>query len=1193
MKKYYSLLFTGLFPFLLSSQTAWNMQKLYQYDDNALPVRSSLSYNDCWGYVDAAGREYGIMGSLEKVFFFNVTDPNNVQLITSIKPTATSSSIWRDFKTYGNYAYATADEGSEGLLVFDLSGLPNTVTMVNYNTVFQRAHNLYIDEKNGKMYIAGANTRSNGLIVYDLTVTPANPTVCASVALPGGYVHDVHVVNNRAYCSHGSNGLYVYNFANCTAPVELGHIAGYPTAGYNHSGWLSPDTTYFAMADETHGSPLKWVNVSDPANIQITDEFSSSMLGNLVPGSIVHNPFILGKKVFNAYYHEGVQVFDATNPNDVVKVAYYDTYPTNVNYSNYFGAWGVYPFLPSGRIIASDINNGFFLLTLPPPFIKIDQFGYLPNAKKVAVISDPQTGYNALESFTPGTGANQYQVRRVSDNVSVYAGTLTAWNGGATHTQSGDKGWYFDFSSVTTPGSYYVYDVVNDHKSYKFDIGETVYEEAIKHAVRMYYYQRINFAKQAPYTDVKWSDAASHEGTNQDRAARSRWDKTNAATAKDLHGGWMDAGDMNKYTTFAESAVIQLAEAYRNSPQVFKDNYNIPESGNGTPDILDELMYELDFLKRMQDATGTNGFFLKVGVDNYNNEVTPPSTDTRPRYYLPECTSATLSGCAMFAVAGQALKLHANTISYGNDLITRAQNAWNRAKVTTSNFTTFVSSCDDGDIKSGDADKTAQEQLESAFVAAVYLYEATGLMEYKTFVESKYTSVNPYSNTWWGPYGLPVHAALLRYASMPGAATAVATNIRNQKANMNYMASKNDYNSQTDLYRAHQPDAQYHWGSNQVHANCANMNADFVTYNVNPSDAGLYREITEQYLHWLHGVNPMNLAMLSNMGAYGAENSVQEVYHAWYANGSKWDNALKTLNGPAPGYIPGGPNKDYTGVTPNITNQPVQKTFKEWNAGYPQNSWEIEEPAIYTNAAYLAALSRIRGVSLNIKVMLEGAYNTTSLKMNDGLRAGGLLPATEPYTSLGFTHLNGGGRESALPSAFTTTGDNAVVDWIFVQLRDKNNPATVLYTISGLVQKDGDVVGMDGVSYLNFSQVPPDNYYVAVRHRNHLGFRTGNAIALSSATTTLNFTNNTVTLYGSGIGNPLKNISGVYVMYAGDANRDGVINAVDRNANWRPQNGGTYNYLTSTADFNLDGTVNAVDRNAYWRINNSVVQWLD
>ena len=191
-------------------------------------------------------------------------------------------------------------------------------------------------------------------------------------------------------------------------------------------------------------------------------------------------------------------------------------------------------------------------------YIKIDQFGYLPDSKKVAVIVDPQTGYNAAESFMPGTGANQYQVRKWSDDAVVFAGTLTAWNGGATHAQSGDRGWWFDFSSLTTPGSYYIFDVANNVGSYRFEIGNTVYQEVLKQAVRMFFYQRLNYPKQTPYVDAKWADAACFEGTSQDRFARSRYDKTNPATARDLHGGWMDAGDYNKYTTSTLNPLCNL-----------------------------------------------------------------------------------------------------------------------------------------------------------------------------------------------------------------------------------------------------------------------------------------------------------------------------------------------------------------------------------------------------------------------------------------------------------------------------------------------------------------------------------------------------------------------------------------------------------------------------------------------------------
>src|SRR5688572_15469464 len=132
-------------------------------------------------------------------------------------------------------------------------------------------------------------------------------------------------------------------------------------------------------------------------------------------------------------------------------------------------------------LIGMLLSSSVLLYALPPgtvsKHIKIDQFGYLPNSKKIAVIVDPQTGYNAAESFTPGIGANQYQLRRWTDDAVVYQGTLVSWKSGTTHTQSGDRGWWFDFSSVTTAGSYYVFDVANNVGSYRFDIGNNVYTE--------------------------------------------------------------------------------------------------------------------------------------------------------------------------------------------------------------------------------------------------------------------------------------------------------------------------------------------------------------------------------------------------------------------------------------------------------------------------------------------------------------------------------------------------------------------------------------------------------------------------------------------------------------------------------------------------------------------------------------------
>lgn len=599
------------------------------------------------------------------------------------------------------------------------------------------------------------------------------------------------------------------------------------------------------------------------------------------------------------------------------------------------------------------------------PWIKVDQFGYQPAMQKVAVIVDPQAGFNAAEAFAPGTGSGQYQIRRWADDVVVHTGTLQPWKSGATHAQSGDRGWHYDFSALTAAGAYYVWDSARQVGSGRFEIGSAVYAPVLRHAVRMFYHQRLNHAKVAPYVDARWADAAAYERPGQDRSATSRWAKGQAATARDLSGGWMDAGDTNKYVTFAQSAVLQLLDAYRMSPAVFRDDFGIPESGNGLPDLLDELKWELDFLRRMQDASGTHGLFLKVGVDSYT-DISPPSADARPRYYLPECTSATLAGAAMFGAAHVVYRGFASQAAGAADLLARAEAAWARAKLTTSGFTVFQTACDDGDIKAGDADVDAQGQLESSVLAAIALYEATGKAEYRAHVEANYARVRPYNIWWWGPYWAPMQVALLRHAGQPGVSASVASNLRSQKSWQSGVISLTDFNggaNGTDLYRAHLADAEFNWGHNMTRSNAGLINLDFEAFGINSTSAALYRRIAEQHLHWLHGANPMGLVMLSNMASAGAESSLSEIYHTWFANGTVWDSTRTSARGPAPGYLAGGPNTTYTGSVAGLASQPPQKAYKDWNTGWPENSWEVTEPAIYYQAAYVQLLARLMGTA--------------------------------------------------------------------------------------------------------------------------------------------------------------------------------------------------------------------------------------
>jgi serine/threonine protein kinase, bacterial len=224
-------------------------------------------------------------------------------------------------------------------------------------------------------------------------------------------------------------------------------------------------------------------------------------------------------------------------------------------------------------------------------------------------------------------------------------------------------------------------------------------------------------------------------------------------------------------------------------------------------------------------------------------------------------------------------------------------------------------------------------------------------------------------------------------------------------------------------------------------------------------------------------------------------------------------------------------------------------------------------------------------VTIQLKVLLEGSFNEATGLMNDGLRANGLIPLQQPYLNVfSFSYA---GTESVAQSVLNTTGNDAIVDWVLVELRDKAQPTTVVKRRAALLQSDGDVVEIDGITPVTFLDVVADDYFIAVRHRNHLGFRTANAVALASTATNLNFTNGSQTTFGT---NALKTVGNATLMYAGDGDSNGVINTADKYNVWFPYFGqlGYYN-----GDFNLDRTVNATDINAIWLSNNSVIGQLD
>lgn len=218
-------------------------------------------------------------------------------------------------------------------------------------------------------------------------------------------------------------------------------------------------------------------------------------------------------------------------------------------------------------------------------------------------------------------------------------------------------------------------------------------------------------------------------------------------------------------------------------------------------------------------------------------------------------------------------------------------------------------------------------------------------------------------------------------------------------------------------------------------------------------------------------------------------------------------------------------------------------------------------------------------LSLRVKAMLDGPYEQSTGLMRDGLRANGLVPLVEPYTSLGYAHVAGGGGETTTVGVLAVTGANAIVDWVVIELRDKNDPSLVVATHAALLQCDGDIVGVNGTSPVQFT-LPPDDYHIAVRHRNHLGVMTDDPVQVSVALRTYDLTNGSTALYGT---EATKTIGSVNALWAGNCLDDATLRYTgaenDRDLILAAV-GGTVPTATTTGylptDVNMDGTVRYV-----------------
>ena len=596
----------------------------------------------------------------------------------------------------------------------------------------------------------------------------------------------------------------------------------------------------------------------------------------------------------------------------------------------------------------------------PTPFIVVDQFGYLPDAQKVAVVRDPEIGFDSDWRFTPG---DTYQVVDTRTQAVVFEGKPVPWNNGAVDPSSGDHAWSFDFSAVTAPGSYVVRDKQAAYDSAPFDIAANVYKPVLVQAVRYFYYQRAGFPKEARFAGAGWADTASHLGPGQDTEARLYNRKGDKSTARDVRGGWYDAGDFNKYTSWAATYVVGLLSAYAENPTAFTDDFNIPESGNGVPDVLDEAKWGLDWLVRMQNDDGS--VLSVVGLASGS----PPSAAKGPSYYGPATTSATYGAASAFAYAASIYGADPRFADYAANMKARAIRAWQWAQAHPD--VTFYNN-DPRDhsegLAAGQQETDANGRQMKALAAAVYLFGATGDTAYRDYFDSHYKQTELVHGTLNIDFAYSENTPLLVYAERPDATPAVAADIK--RAFVAGFHADGWMAASSDPYRAHI--SAYVWGSSATKTNHGNIFADEARYGL-VDDPGAAMAQAAGYLHYMHGVNPLGKVYLSNMKAFGAENSVDRFYHTWYTHGStRWDSASKSTFGPPPGFVVGGANPGYhwaegcpglhplCGAAPPSppVGQPAQKSYADFNDNWPIDSWEVTEPAGGYQIPYIRLLAR-------------------------------------------------------------------------------------------------------------------------------------------------------------------------------------------------------------------------------------------
>jgi choice-of-anchor B domain-containing protein len=380
-------------------------------------------YNGIWGYVAPNGKEYALLGSELGVAIIDCTIPT-APVERGWFPGVNNP--WRELRTYGTYVYVTS-EGMSGFQVIDMTNpdAPVNVGIVG-SAQFGNAHNLCVDMGTGRLYITGCNT---GTPVYDAAANPANPPFLGYAAGSGNsnYFHDIAAENGFGYGAMIYTGIFRIWDLSTFPPTTLSNSLT-PSA-FTHNAWPTANGNITVTTDERDGSVIRFYDTTN----KLAPVPLSQMTVN--PQSVPHNSYIRGNIAHTSWYTEGYQAVDISDPLTPVVVASYDTYPGASG--GYSGAWGCFPFLPSGNVFISDRSTGLYVLRphLTDLAIAHTALTDTTNEDGPYTVNVTLTGSNPVTSVTLRyrvDGGTEQSVAMVQGAPGQWSGTIPGQNAAST-----------------------------------------------------------------------------------------------------------------------------------------------------------------------------------------------------------------------------------------------------------------------------------------------------------------------------------------------------------------------------------------------------------------------------------------------------------------------------------------------------------------------------------------------------------------------------------------------------------------------------------------------------------------------------------------------------------------------------------------------------------------------------------------